>query len=308
MSDKYFIGLDGGGTKTKCVITDYNLNVLFQCSGGPSNFLIIGTGKVSETILKLITTCTEKMNVANEKLEAVLIGTTGAGRVNDANKLKKSFDNYVKSNNINIKNFFVESDARIALEGAFSGSAGSILIAGTGSIMYGKNRKGDMHRVGGFGRYIGDEGSGNCLGRMGLNAVAKVFDGRMEDTSLVGLVADKFNITNTQELITEVYSNDFPLADVAPLVIEAAENNDSICLEIINSNIDELILHIKAMHKKLDEKILKLSFIGGTITTSNFYSKKFREKITNSLPYVKIQSPELEPAIGAALLAKAKLA
>ncbi len=81
-----------------------------------------------------------------------------------------------------IKKFVVESDARVALEGAFSGNPGSILIAGTGSIMFGKDSKGNIHRVGGFGRILGDEGSGFHIARSGLTAVAKQFDGRGERT------------------------------------------------------------------------------------------------------------------------------
>ncbi len=62
----------------------------------------------------------------------------------------------------------------LLLKDAFSGKAGSILIAGTGSIMFGKDEAGEIHRVGGFGRFIGDEGSGYRIGRIGLNAVATI--------------------------------------------------------------------------------------------------------------------------------------
>ena len=184
---KYLIGIDGGGTKTHCIITNLEGNCLYECFSSPSNFLILGTQKVSETILVLVDECKTKLKINYKDVECILIGTTGAGRRSDAERLENDFNNFVKSKNIEIKNFRVESDARIALEGAFSGKPGSILIAGTGSIMFGKDADGSIHRVGGFGRFIGDEGSGYSIGRKALTAIAKEFDGRGSKTILTSL-------------------------------------------------------------------------------------------------------------------------
>ncbi|VAX17346.1 N-acetylglucosamine kinase of eukaryotic type, partial [hydrothermal vent metagenome] len=208
--------------------------------------------------------------------------------------------------NLPIKKFVVESDARIALEGAFSGKPGSILIAGTGSIMFGKDSRGNIHRVGGFGRILGDEGSGFHIGRSGLTAVAKQFDGRGETTKLMTLLKEKFNIANSKELILAVYKNNFDIPTVAPLVIQAAEDGDLVCKKIIQTEVDELLLHIKSMKRLLNEEELKISLIGGTITTNNFYARLFKKKV-NNIDRVKISEPELEPAVGAALLAKGSL-
>ncbi|NOG98446.1 MAG: hypothetical protein HND52_10850 [Ignavibacteriae bacterium] len=301
---RYYIGLDGGGTKTKCLITDDKLNVLHQCSGGPSNFLIIGTEEVSNTIYNLINQCIDAVNCDAGEIEAVVIGTTGAGRRTDAEKLENDFMSFVKSKSMKLNNFKVESDARIALEGAFSGNPGAILIAGTGSIMFGKDRNGNVHRVGGFGRFIGDEGSGYVIGRRGLTAAAKDFDGRGLKTKLTSLLNEKFNISDSPSLITEVYKNKFDIASAAPLVTEAAEKGDEICENILNDEAEELILHIRAMAKLLKEDETKLCLIGSTLTTENYYSKLFHSKVKKYLPNVTIQSAEHEPAIGAILMAK----
>ena len=90
----HYIGLDGGGTKTKCVLTDDSLNPIEECQGGPSNFLIIGTETVSETIFKLIIQCLERRNLELDKIDSVLIGTTGAGRRSDAELLEDDFKKY----------------------------------------------------------------------------------------------------------------------------------------------------------------------------------------------------------------------
>ena len=302
----FYIGLDGGGTKTKCVVVDGKMNVLSEQVGGPSNFLVFGLEKVTQTLLDLIRNSIKQAEINISDVDSILLGTAGAGRREDAERLESSLLQKANEVNLPLKRFTVESDARIALEGAFSGKPGSILIAGTGSIMFGKDSEGNIHRVGGFGRILGDEGSGFNIGRLGLSAVAKQFDGRGEKTELLNLLKENFYITNSKELIIEVYNNNFDVASVAPIVIQAAEEGDKICDTIIMDEVDQLLLHISSMKKLIKEDELKISLIGGAITTDNYYARQFKKKV-NNIEGVNITEPELEPAIGAALMAKAIL-
>lgn len=301
---KYLIGMDGGGTKTKCILTDLDLNPVFETTGGPSNFLMLGNEKVSETILELLNECVKNQNISFDDIESIVLGTTGGGRRSDAESLEISILESAKSKNLTLKKLRVESDARIALEGAFSGKPGSILIAGTGSIMFGKDAKGEIHRVGGFGRFLGDEGSGYRIGQRGLNAVAKDFDGRGNKTLMTQLVLDKFSITSPEDLITEIYRNNFDIASAAPIVIEAAEKNDKEAIKIIESESDEMILHIASMKNKLKEKVLYISLIGSLLTTENYYSYLFKEKVVKRFNDVTIKEAENPPETGAVLMAK----
>ena len=301
---KYLIGMDGGGTKTKCALTDIELNPVYETVGGPSNFLVIGIDKVSETILNLLNDCTSSKNISSNDIEAIVLGTTGGGRRNDAELLEKKIFEDAKQKSISINKFRVESDARIALEGSFSGKAGSILIAGTGSIMFGKDEAGEIHRVGGFGRFIGDEGSGYRIGRIGLNAVARYFDGRSKSTKIADLLEQEFSIGSSETLITEVYRNNFNIAAVAPLVFDAAESGDKIAQRILEDEADELLLHISAMKIKLDVQLLKVSLIGSLLTTANYFSYLFNEKVIRRFDDVKIKEAEHSPEFGAALMAK----
>jgi len=304
MKNRYLIGLDGGGTKTKCVITDFDFNPLYTCAGGASNFLIIGTEKVSETILSLVQESINHLNISEKEVASIFIGTTGAGRITDADKLKNDFIKYASSKGFSFLNFNVDSDARIALEGAFMGKSGALLIAGTGSIIFGKDSSGNVHRVGGFGRFLGDEGSGNTLGRKGLTAIAKDFDGRSEKTSLTEQLKKHFGIENSAQLITEVYRNNFDMASFAPHVIETAKDGDETAIKIIEDESDELILHVKSIYKMIGTEKLKLCLVGGTIATENFYAELFRKKVNEQLPAVSIIPAENPPEIGAAFMAK----
>ena len=303
---KYLVGMDGGATKTDCVTTDIDGNVLHKCTGGPANFLIIGTDKVCNTLFNLITECKTKLNAEYSDFQSIVLGTTGAGRRSDAEKLENTFKEFAKSKGTSL-NFYVDSDARIALEGAFSGKPGSILIAGTGSIMFGKDINGKILRVGGYGRFIGDQGSGYNIGRKGLSAIAKYYDGRGDHTMLTKIFTDKFKIETPEGLIVAIYKNNFDIASVAPLVIEAAEKDDEVCNSIVQEETDELILHILAMVKKINLPEFKLALIGSLITTDNYYSRIFRKKIEMLAVKVSIKTPELQPAMGAVLMAKKRI-
>ncbi|MBK8944890.1 MAG: hypothetical protein IPM32_06395 [Ignavibacteriae bacterium] len=300
---KYYIGIDGGGTKTNCVLCDENLNVMYSSQSGPSNFLTIGTRIVSHTILDLIKNCCDEIKISSTDLSGIVLGTTGAGRESDANNLESTVLELSQNEKIIFPKFKVMSDARIALEGAFSGNPGSILISGTGSIMFGKDENGNIHRVGGFGRLIGDEGSGYSIGKKGLNIISKYFDGRGKETLLQKLVEENFYVSDQSKLITKVYNNELNVQDVAPLVIEAA-NNDEQCKNILDEETNELLLHILAMQKHFDNDVMKLVLIGGIISNENLYSKMLKEKIQSFLPTIKIQNAEFSPEIGAVILAK----
>ncbi|MFC2134099.1 N-acetylglucosamine kinase [Bacteroidota bacterium] len=303
----YLIGIDGGASKTRCVITDFQLNVIHGCTGEPSNFLIRGSKVVSNTILDLIEDCKDNLIIDAKDIGAVVIGTTGAGREKHANELKDEILNTASERGISITSLCVFSDARIALEGAFSGEPGCILIVGTGSIMFGKDADGNIIRIGGLGRFIGDEGSGYSIGRKGLKSVARSFDGRCLPTILKEMAKEKFGISSEEQLITEIYSNNFDIASFAPAVLEGALLDDETCINILEDESEELILHVRAMMPKLNVSPVKLSLIGSLVKNDNIYSTFFLNKLRKYLPEVILQKPEHPPEYGAVLLAKQKL-
>ena len=173
----YYIGIDAGGTKSKCVLTDENFKVLAEETNGNGAFLIYGIEEVSKRFHQTISNCLAKAELTYNDLTAIVMGCAGAGGEENANKFRNGFIKYSLSQGVNYKNVLVKSDAIIALEGAFSGKAGAILISGTGSILLGKDEENNLIRVGGAGRLVGDEGSGYKIGQNAINAVYKYYDG-----------------------------------------------------------------------------------------------------------------------------------
>jgi N-acetylglucosamine kinase-like BadF-type ATPase len=299
---KYFIGIDGGGTKTDCIITDENYNQLYSLKGGPLNLLSPPLSDSSRTILQLINSCLSKLKITLAHLDYVGIGAAGAGRIEESEKLEVNLKTLLP-HSINLK---VTTDAEAALAGAFNGKPGCILISGTGSIIYGKNQNGIIHRCGGFGKILGDEGSGYMLGKKGLIATAKEFDGRAEKTIITGLLNDKYQIQSGQDIINAVYKNNLDIAGVAPLVLASAANNDKVALRIIDEETEELLNLIPCMLKKLNKEYIEISFAGRLISTTNVFSVTLRNKLAASYKMITIKEPEYSPAMGAIFIAKKK--
>jgi N-acetylglucosamine kinase-like BadF-type ATPase len=300
----YIIGIDGGGTKTHCLVTDVQGQIVFECTGGASNFLVQGMENVSEIIFGLIENCKKNLNFNYSDVKMILLGTSGAGRKNDALKLEKVFTEYSFHRGVILNYFKVESDAAIALEGAFSGNPGSILIAGTGSILFCKDNEGRTHRVGGFGKILGDEGGGYSIGKKGLKLVSKELDGRIDVSTILKLSAKKFGINSPEKLIEEVYLNKMEASVFAPLVFDAAGQGDVESLKIIDEESEELILHLLAMVKKVGKPALNVALIGGLINHDNIYSRTLRKKMILEIPDINIKDPDYPPAMGAVLMAK----
>jgi N-acetylglucosamine kinase-like BadF-type ATPase len=308
MIEKQFvIGMDGGATKTAAQLSDLDGVVLAEETGGASNPQVVGPEKSADVIVNLIEKLCDKVDCQTSHVLAVVAGLAGAGREGDKVRVKAAVLAEAKKRRVAVSTVTIESDGRIALEGAFKGRPGIILIAGTGSFALAKDHKGGIHRAGGWGRVVGDEGSGFVIGRDGLNAVAKHIDGRGKATMLTKLVDEKLGLSNQEKIINGVYRENFDVATVAPLVIEAAEAKDVECGRILNKATFELAEHVRALVRKIEQSShsrskISLAFIGSLLSHDNIYQKILTQKVTFSLPQVTVIAPEAPPAYGAILL------
>ncbi len=301
------IGMDGGATKTAALLSDLDGVVLAEETGSASNPQVVGPEESADVIVSLVEKLCSKASCSTNQVLVVVAGLAGAGREGDKVRVKTATLAEAKKRRVAIGTVIIESDGRIALEGAFKGRPGIILIAGTGSFALAKDHKGGIHRAGGWGRVVGDEGSGFVIGRDGLNAVAKHIDGRGKTTLLTKLIGEKLGLSNQEKIINGVYRENFDVATVAPLVIQAAEAKDIECARILNRATFELSEHVRTLVNKIEESSrsrskISLALIGSLISHANIYQKILKQKVTFSLPQVTIIAPEAPPAYGAVLL------
>lgn len=299
---QYYIGIDGGGTNTKCVLANGLLKVIVESNGRASNPLVVGFENSAKIIFRLVKKVCYKSLIKDEI--TLVAGIAGCGSKANSQKLKRLLLEKISASKFSFQNLEVVSDAQIALDGALNGKPGAIIIAGTGSILFGKDYSGKFFKIGGYGKLIGDEGSGYSIGTKGLNAVSKYFDGRGSKSKIADYFSNELGINNREEMIAKVYSGKFDIANVSQLVLKAADNGDETCRQIIDNEIKELLLHIKAFKKNVNGKKLTLSFAGSLLTNNNYYSQGLKRKVNAEFKNVRIIKAKNPPVTGAVILAK----
>jgi len=159
-----YLGIDGGGSKTTFLLVDEYYNEICHFQTGPSNHLSVGPDAAKDAIVQGISQLTEQPSI-------VCAGFAGAGRPESV-----AFYRGVLQGLIPQAQLIIESDAFIASIGAIGVDPGLLLIAGTGSIVIGRDKDRSMFRVGGWGPYFGDEGSGFWIGREAVRAALRSVD------------------------------------------------------------------------------------------------------------------------------------
>ena len=293
---KYFIGIDSGGTKFEIVITNARKKILYKAKYAACHYSVFGAEKTAEVLCGYVIDSIRKKGLNFENCAGICFGIAGAREEFDRTKLKKLFKNRLK-----VKNITVVTDAQNAITGAFGGGDGIILIAGTGSVLYGKH-KGKLNRVGGWGRILGDQGSGFIMGREGLREIVKEYDERgagRKESILSKLVSKRFGITS-KNIVDKVFAKNFEIQRVFECLVEAAEKKDAASIKILKQGADDLLENIKLYLKlaKIKDKI-EIAFIGGVIENDNLLSRTLRNGIKKNLKNVVVVPKKNESTMGA---------
>jgi glucosamine kinase len=305
---RFLLGIDGGGTRTSAEVWNRRGEAFAYAETGPSNMHSIGVDQAADAIVGLIRECTRQAGITPLQVEIIVAGLAGAGRASDQRRVARAIRLRARSKQQPIRRLVVESDARIALEGAFSGKRGIIAIAGTGSIAYGANESGKMARAGGWGRTIGDGGSGYAIGIEALRGVARILDGSGERSLLQALISRRFGLRTQEEIINAVYKNRFDVASLAPLVIRAAEKKDPIATKILRTCASDLANLVSLVAQKLQSgkgtklKTFPVCVVGGLVSQENQYATYVRSALS-ARTRLKIQKPDASALHGAYLRA-----
>jgi N-acetylglucosamine kinase-like BadF-type ATPase len=262
-----------------------------------------GVPGAADVFVDLILKCAEKAGTTSSALAHVVIGAAGAGRPSVRSDLTSAVSSLAQKKKFPLTQVTVETDARVALEAAFPGKPVIALIAGTGSIALYRTEEHGIHRAGGWGHLIGDEGSGYAIARDACTAVMKSFDGRSEKTALSGKLLEYFGVDEPADILPKIHTERTELAPFAEKVFEAARERDRVARQILLKNAAELAEHVRILTlAHPPSKKLPVCLMGGLLENENEYSKIVREKIVATLPQILIQKPKFPAAFGAAIL------
>jgi len=314
------LGIDGGGSKTVCILMQDTGEVLGRGEAGSSNYQTIGIKATLQSIESAIYAATnEALNsIIYINIKAISLGLAGVGRATDIEIIKALVQDLQNSKLLRINwasasNIVICNDALIALVGGIGDDVGVVVAAGTGSIVFGRNHQGKTKRVGGWGYILGDEGSAYKIALAGMQAAFKAYDGREMSTSLVEAFKQHLNLANIEDLIEVIYRRGWgvkEIAALAPVVDFTAASGDEVANNIIESAVQDLV---KATSTVIDA-IFSFSSNCEIVTTGSVWQgrckmrDRFAGYIVAKFPSVKVIFPRNEPAYGAALLALKSLA
>lgn len=307
------LGIDGGGTKTVCVLIDNHHRVLGRGKAGPSNYQSIGLEAAGNAIkMAIFQAINHRKNTIS--IHGLGLGLAGVGRPEDVATVRKLVQQIQAESQLQIdwkiapENLVIGGDSLIALVGGLGHNVGIVAMAGTGSQVFGRNHLGKIKRVGGWGYILGDEGGGYDMAVRGLRAVMRSLDGRLPPTPLTQELLNELGLKSPESLIEAVYRRGLGVGDLAalsPIVDRVAAEGDPVAEAIITDVAEELILATQVAIAELfnPTETFEIVTVGGIWRGLSNIRYQFITGINEMFPQAKIVWPRYEPAYGAALLA-----
>ncbi len=300
---RYVIGIDGGSTKCLLKAKDCNGNLLASSTGETTNHLLIGKTEAGRRITNQVTELISSFNGKKEDCACIVVGAAGIDSQKDKLIANEFYNSLFFSCPI-----FCMNDGNVALFSTTKG-VGIQAISGTGSIIIGRNEKGEVARAGGYPSIIyGNEGSSQWIAHYALNYASKYLDGSVGISPLVEKINDYFNGLNIDKLIDcAIAIRRRPVdSQLAVLVYEAAKEGDSAAINIQQNGVHELINVAETCVKKLGfaQDGAFLSGVWGSVFVKNeLFFNHYKDEFIRRYPNSKIIFPTGDAADGAVQLA-----
>lgn len=290
----FFLGIDGGGTKTACAVGDETSTLATSISSG-SNVVRVGEAAAKESLHSAIRQACKAAGIPPSEIRKACVGIAGAARAGISEAVRQIVAEIIPGD------IEVVGDMEIALEAAFGADPGVIVIAGTGSIAYGRDAAGQVARAGGWGFAISDEGSGYWIGRQAVAAAVREGD-NAEDTCLLKLIAKFWDAKGHDEVV--LAANQTPPPDFAallPIVIQAAEKNNRQARKVLTQAGEELATLARRVIERLFPEQVEspVAMSGGVFTNSSLVREVFYNSLSQARPNVQILREIIRPVEGA---------
>ncbi|OHC08599.1 MAG: hypothetical protein A2545_09035 [Planctomycetes bacterium RIFOXYD2_FULL_41_16] len=307
--------IDGGGTKTVCVLATLDGKVIGRGSGGTTNPNLVSALEINETLQKAIQEAIQ--NLPELQIEAVCGGIAGVGaseekQVEVSNVIGQILSTppfcHALSKRFNPSvNIEVVSDVVITLVAGVGKRHGIVAISGTGSVVYGETVKGQRIKVGGWG-YLLDEGSGYAIGRKAIKEILRAYDANGKTTLLAQKVLNVWNLSSMQDVVNYIYqktTKPTDIANLAKIVNSAASAGDESAKDILRKTAKDLYFNIAAAIKQIDfgKEGATLVLSGGVLTNIKIVSEIIIKKVRAELPAITAIQLCREPVKGAIILA-----
>jgi N-acetylglucosamine kinase-like BadF-type ATPase len=299
----HVLGIDAGGTKTVCLLADEHGAVISEARGPGANLHTSGELAVEKVLHELMVAALGDHAVVPA---AICVGIAGVDRADEMRTVRALMRRIASQTRV-----LVVNDALIALVAGAGDGAGIVIIAGTGSIAYGRNAAGEAARAGGWGHMIGDEGSGYWIGKEAVAAVMRAADGRGPVTRLTEGILGHFGAEDVSGLPRIVYEREEPrqrVAALGPIVQHAAATGDAVATRILEAAADELVLSARSVTAKLEMRGDPFTFLlaGSVFRVVPWLAEELPRRLIEVAPRSQARLLDHEPASGAVWLALAE--
>ncbi|KAK9838654.1 hypothetical protein WJX74_000698 [Apatococcus lobatus] len=297
------VGVDGGATKTVCVLLEIHTRKELARSAGPaSNWNSVGLERAVQAIADTVHEALLRSGTSEEALAGACFGLAGADRPQDKKQLEHALTARLR---LKVP-VLVQNDAVTALSGGTLGHlSGVILIAGTGTIVTGLLPDGSEVRVCGWGPTFLDGGCGFDIGQKGLAAVARAVDGRGSETTLTAAIDAYVGVQHPQDLLGWAYAEQdwARIASLAPTVLACAQGGDTVAASIVTQACEDLVAAATAAVDKCKfEGAFPLVLSGGLLQADGIFARQCRQALQARIPLANVVWPQADAATGAALL------
>jgi N-acetylglucosamine kinase-like BadF-type ATPase len=300
----YYLGIDGGGTKTTCAVGDES-HLLATATAGPSNIVRVGESQARQSLQHSVRQACAAAGIVPAQVSRTCVGGSGAARPEFA-EIVRGFLTEILSTPI-----AVVGDMEIALEAAFDTGPGVIVIAGTGSIAYGRDAQGRTARAGGWGFAIGDEGSAHWIGRSAVSVVLRAADLTGNNSagcahSLSAALFKAWGVSSLADLARA--ANSIPPPDFAALFPAVAASSDALATHVLSSAGRELAQSAAVVIRRLfaegQSAPVPVAMTGGVFRHATTLQQVFYNELRTLDPRVEVNPQVVEPVEGALRLAR----
>ena len=299
----FFLGLDGGGTKTRCVIGDAT-SILGSGSSASCKVQRVGEACAQDALAAAIHEACVQAGVSPRQITRTCAGVTGAGRPEIAETMRRLLTGILGGE------IEVIGDVEIAFEDAFGAGPGVLVIAGTGSVAYGRNTAGETVRAGGWGHAVSDEGSGYWIGLEAVKAALRQHDVQRQSVFLNALM-NALGTTSFDDFVVRINAHPQPdYAALFPEIQRLAGTDDPIANSVLAHAGLELahLTQIVVTRLFADGVAVKVAVHGGVLTVSHQLRESFLQNMRLLVPRAELSSKELDAARGALERARTKSA
>jgi len=296
--EKYFLGIDGGGTKTTAIVSDQNGNIIGKVIGKTINFNAVG-GSIARQNFKEIIEKIEKLYHI-QYFDTAFIGMSAIYKKAEEEEVRIFTKDILDAGTI-----YMDSDLYIALEGLMTDGPCMVIVSGTGSMGIIRDKDEKISIIGGWGYILGDQGSAYYIAIEGIKRAILASEGISDDTALIQRIRDFYQLENIRGLIDVFYNPIIPrdrIAAFATEVYECALNQDNVALEIINDAAEALAHHAFALMDKIKEYNITIGVYGGVFESNELLYKAFKNIVRDKYNDAIVKFLEVPPELGAIII------